>query len=166
MKNILFFGVWLKFGFLRRGRSFVGMTILGVVVFGMGGLVSYAGVPPLSGWQFWGWLLWNGGLGTYAEVPPSSGWQFWVGGWFGMGDWVLTQRSLLRRDDNFGWVVALDWGGWYLRRGPSFVGMTSFGTYAGGLLCWDDRSGRNDRVWGLFIIRMSKFLNFKDCFKK
>ena len=44
-----------------------------------------------------------------------------------MGDWVLTQRSLLRRDDNFGWVIALEWGIGYLRRGPSFVGMTRFG---------------------------------------
>ena len=62
-------------GFLRRGRSFVGMTILG--------------------------------------------------GCFGMRWLVLTQRSLLCGDDNFGWVVVLDIG--YLRRGPSFVGMTRFG---------------------------------------
>ena len=38
---------------------------------------------------------------------------------------VLTQRSLLCGDDNFGWVVVLDIG--YLRRGPSFVGMTILG---------------------------------------
>ena len=56
MKNILFFGVCLKIGFLRRGPSFVGMT------------------------SFWG-------------------------GWFGMGDLFLTQGALLRRDDNFGWVL-------------------------------------------------------------
>ena len=53
-----------------------------------------------------------------------------VGGWFGMGDCVLTQgfllcwddkvclvalfltqRSLLRRDDNFGWVL---WNGGFV----------------------------------------------------
>ena len=61
-------------GYLRRGRFFVGMTILD--------------------------------------------------GRFGLRWLVLTQRSLLRRDDKV-WVVALDIG--YLRRGPSFVGMTIMG---------------------------------------
>ena len=28
-----------------------------------------------------------------------------VGDWLGMGDWVLTQGSLLCWDDNFGWVL-------------------------------------------------------------
>ena len=37
MKNILFFRVWLEIVYLRRGRSFVGMTILGGC-FGMGDL--------------------------------------------------------------------------------------------------------------------------------
>ena len=59
---------------------------------------------------------------------------------------VLTQRSLLCGDDNFGWVVVLDIG--YLRRGPSFVGMTIMGgcigmgdwvLTQGFLLCWDDK---------------------------
>ena len=49
MKNILFFGVLLEIGFLRRGPSFVGMTILG------------------------GWLLWIEVVGTYAGVPPLWG---------------------------------------------------------------------------------------------
>ena len=48
-----------------------------------------------------------------------------MGGCFVMGDWFLTQGSLLCGDDNFGWVVVLDIG--YLRRGPSFVGMTILG---------------------------------------
>ena len=69
-------------GFLRRGPSFVGMTILG--------------------------------------------------GWFGMGDWVLTQGSLLRRDDKV-WVVALEWGIGYLRRGSFFVGMTILGVVVFGM---------------------------------
>ena len=65
-----------------------------------------------------------------------------------MWDWFLTQGSLLRRDDKV-WVVALEWGIGYLRRGPSFVGMTRFGVGCfgmgdlfltqGGLLCWDDK---------------------------
>ena len=48
---------------------------------------------------------------------------------FGMGDWVLTQGSLLRRDDKV-WVIALEWGIGFLRRGPSFVGMTIMGLVA------------------------------------
>ena len=44
-----------------------------------------------------------------------------------MWDWFLTQGALLRRDDNFGWVIALECGIGFLRRGPSFVGMTRFG---------------------------------------
>ena len=72
-----------------------------------------------------------------------------------MWDWFLTQRSLLRRDDNF-WVVGLEWGICFLRRGPSFVGMTILGVIAfgmgdwfltqGALLCWDDNFG-----WVLWI---------------
>ena len=84
MKNILFFGVLLEIGFLRRGPSFVGMTILG--------------------------------------------------GCFGMRWLVLTQRSLLCWDDNFGWVVVFGMGIGYLRRGPSFVGMTRFGWVEGLLI--------------------------------
>ena len=61
-----------------------------------------------------------------------------VGGWFGMGDWVLTQgsllcrddkvclvalfltqRSLLRRDDNFGWVLWNEVVGTYAEVPPS-----------------------------------------------
>ena len=45
---------------------------------------------------------------------------------FGMGDWFLMQGSLLCWDDNFGWVIALECGIGFLRRGRSFVGMTSF----------------------------------------
>ena len=47
-----------------------------------------------------------------------------VGGWFGMGDWVLTQGSLLCRDDNFG-------VGWF--------GMGDLFLTQGALLCWDDK---------------------------
>ena len=43
-----------------------------------------------------------------------------------MGDWVLTQRSLLRRDDNFGW-------GWF--------GMGDLFLTQGALLCRDDNFG-------------------------
>ena len=100
-------------GFLRRGRSFVGMTILGVVVFGMGD-----------------WVL------TQRSLLRRDD-KVWVGGWFGMGDWVLTQRSLLRRDDNFGWVVGLEWVICFLRRGPSFVGMTILS----GWLVWNGGLG-------------------------
>ena len=51
---------------------------------------------------------------------------------FGMGDWVLTQGSLLRRDDKV-WVVALEWGIGYLRRGSFFVGMTILGVVVFGM---------------------------------
>ena len=104
MKNILFFG-WLflewGIGFLRRGRSFVGMTILGVVVFGMGD-----------------WVLTQRSL---LRRDDNFG-----GGCFGMGDGVLTQGSLLRRDDNFGW-------GWF--------GMGDLFLTQGSLLCRDDNYG-------------------------
>ena len=172
MKNILFFGVWLKIGFLRRGP-----------------FPKAFGTSSMSGWQLWGWLLWNGGLGTYAGVPPLSGWQFWVGGWFGMGDLFLTQGVLLCWDDKvwvgggltnlatthhyfvlpryeeslcFGVILMkniLFFGVWlkigFLRRGPFFVGMTilggwllwngGLGTYAGGapLLGWQLWVGLN-----------------------
>ena len=62
----------MKFGFLRRGRFFVGMTILGVVVFGMGDWVLTQGSLLRRDDNF-GWLLWIEVVGTYAEVPPSSG---------------------------------------------------------------------------------------------
>ena len=59
-------------GYLRRGPSFVGMTILGVVVFGMGDWVLTQG--SLLCWDDnFGWALWIEVVGTYAEVPPSSG---------------------------------------------------------------------------------------------
>ena len=74
MKNILFFRVWLEIVYLRRGRSFVGMIILG--------------------------------------------------GCFGY--WVLTQRSLLCRDDNF-WGGCFGMGDLFLTQGVSFVGMTILG---------------------------------------
>ena len=48
--------------------------------------------------------------------------------WGFIGNWFLTQGALLCGDDNFGWVVVLDIG--YLRRGPSFVGMTILGVIA------------------------------------
>ena len=61
---------------------------------------------------------------------------------------VLTQRSLLCWDDNFGWVVVFGMGIGYLRRGRFFVGMTIFGVVVfgmgdwfltqGSLLCGDD----------------------------
>ena len=50
-----------------------------------------------------------------------------------MGDLVLMQGSLLRRDDKV-WVIALEWGIGFLRRGPSFVGMTRFGWVEGLLI--------------------------------
>ena len=67
-----------------------------------------------------------------------------------MWDWFLTQGSLLRRDDKV-WVVALEWGIGFLRRGPSFVGMTILGGCFG--LRWlvlTQRSllRRDDKVWG------------------
>ena len=46
-----------------------------------------------------------------------------------MWDWFLTQGALLRRDDKV-WVVALEWGIGYLRRGSFFVGMTILGVIA------------------------------------
>ena len=49
-----------------------------------------------------------------------------VGGWFGMGDWVLTQGSLLCRDDNFG-GDCFGMGDWFLTQRS--------------LLC------RDDKVW-------------------
>ena len=45
---------------------------------------------------------------------------------FGMGDWFLTQGSLLRRDDNV-WVAVFGMGDWFLTQGS--------------LLC------RDDKVW-------------------
>ena len=46
-----------------------------------------------------------------------------------MGDLFLTQGALLCWDDKV-WVVALEWGIGYLRRGSFFVGMTIFGVGA------------------------------------
>ena len=96
-------------GYLRRGPSFVGMTILGGC-FGMRWLVLTQGFL----------LCWDDNFGWVVV--------------FGMGDWFLTQGSLLRRDDNFGWVIALEWVICFLRRGPSFVGMTRFGWVEGLLI--------------------------------
>ena len=66
------------------------------------------------------------GIGYLRRGPSFVGMTI-LGGCFGMGDLFLTQGSLLRRDDNFGWVVGLEWGIGFLRRGPSFVGMTILG---------------------------------------
>ena len=74
MKNILFFGsLFLEWGigFLRRGPSFVGMTILGGC-FGMRWLVLTQRSLLCRDDNF-GWVLWIEVVGTYAEVPPSSG---------------------------------------------------------------------------------------------
>ena len=55
---------------------------------------------------------------------------------------VLTQRSLLRRDDKV-WVVALEWGIGYLRRGSFFVGMTILGVVV--------------LEWGIGYLRRGRF---------
>ena len=64
--------VVLDIVYLRRGPSFVGMTILGGC-FGMRWLVLTQGALLCRDDNFGGGCFWNGGLGTYAEVPPSSG---------------------------------------------------------------------------------------------
>ena len=64
--------VALDIGFLRRGPSFVGMTILGGC-FGMGDLFLTQGALLCRDDNFGGGCFWNGGLVSYAEVPPSSG---------------------------------------------------------------------------------------------
>ena len=64
--------VVLDIWYLCRGPSFVGMTIMGVVVFGMGDWVLTQGSLLRRDDNF-GWLLWSEVVGTYAEVPPSSG---------------------------------------------------------------------------------------------
>ena len=44
-----------------------------------------------------------------------------LGDLFGMGYWFLTQGSLLRRDDNFGWVLWNEVVGTYAEV-PSLLG--------------------------------------------
>ena len=88
--------------FLRRGPSFVGMTIFGVVVFGMGD-----------------WVLTQGSLLCRDD---NFGWVVGL-------EWVIC---FLRRGPSFVGmtilgVVVLEWVICFLRRGPSFVGMTIMG---------------------------------------
>ena len=101
MKNILFFGVLLEIGFLRRGPSFVGMTIFGVVVFGMGDWVLTQGSLLCRDDK-----VWAVGLFLTQRSLLCRDDKVWVVV-FGMGDWFLTQGSLLCRDDNYGWVEGL-----------------------------------------------------------
>ena len=82
--------------------------------------LDFCGVTGVGGWFGMGdWVLTQGFLLCWDD-------NFW-GGCFGMGDLFLTQRSSFVGMTRFGWVVGLEWVICFLRRGPSFVGMTILG---------------------------------------
>ena len=126
-------GIW----YLCRGRSFVGMTILGVVVFGMGDLFLTQGSLLCGDDKVWvGGGLTNLAITHHYFVLPRYEESLCLG--------VILMKNILF----FGVLLEIV----YLRRGGSFVGMTILGGCFG---MWDlfltqgSLLRRDDKVWYL-----------------